>query len=78
MQVKTSTIIRTLCLILALVNQILSASGKPVLPIEDSQIETIVTETALVITALWSWWKNNSFTKNAIVADEYLKDLKEN
>lgn len=77
MQVKTSTIIRTLCLILALVNQILSATGKPLLPIEDSQIETVVTETALVITALWSWWKNNSFTKNAIVADEYLKDLKE-
>lgn len=78
MQVKTSTIIRTLCLILALINQILSAIGKPLLPIEDSQIETVVTETALVITALWSWWKNNSFTKNAIVADEYLKDLKEN
>ena len=78
MQVKTSTIIRTLCLILALINQILSATGKPLLPIEDSQIETIVTETALVITALWSWWKNNSFTKNAIVADEYLKELKEN
>lgn len=78
MQVKTSTIIRTLCLILALINQILSATGKPLLPIEDSQIETVVTETALVITALWSWWKNNSFTKNAIVADEYLKDLKEN
>lgn len=77
MQVKTSTIIRTLCLILALVNQILSATGKPLLPIEDSQIETVVTETALIITALWSWWKNNSFTKNAIVADEYLKDLKE-
>ena len=77
MQVKTSTIIRTLCLILALINQILSATGKPLLPIEDSQIETVVTETALVITALWSWWKNNSFTKNAIVADEYLKDLKE-
>ena len=78
MQVKTSTIIRTLCLILALINQILSALGKPLLPIEDSQIETVVTETALVITALWSWWKNNSFTKNAIVADEYLKELKEN
>ena len=78
MQVKTSTIIRTLCLILALINQILSASGNPVLSIEDSQIETVVTETALVITALWSWWKNNSFTKNAIVADEYLKELKEN
>lgn len=78
MQVKTSTIIRTLCLILALINQILSAIGKPLLPIEDSQIETIVTETALVITALWGWWKNNSFTKNAIVADEYLKELKEN
>lgn len=77
MQVKTGTVIRTLCLILALINQILSATGKPLLPIDDSQVETVVTETALVITALWSWWKNNSFTKNAIVADEYLKDLKE-
>lgn len=77
MQVKTSTIIRTLCLILALINQILSALGKPLLPIEDSQIESVVTETALILAALWNWWKNNSFTKNAIVADEYLNELKE-
>ena len=25
---------------------------------------------------VWTWWKNNSFTKEAIKADEYLEDLR--
>ena len=30
---------------------------------------------AMLLTAgasLWAWWENNSFTQNAIIADEYL------
>ena len=26
--------------------------------------------------AAWSWWKNNSFTKHAKLADEFLKEAK--
>ena len=43
MNISIGTIARTAALALALTNQILSAAGKPVLPIEDSQLETLTT-----------------------------------
>lgn len=67
------TIARTVCLALALTNQILSAAGKPVLPIEDAQLESLVTTGFTVAASLAAWWKNNSFTPAAIKADEALK-----
>ena len=76
--VSAGTIARTICLGLALTNQILSATGHPVLPIEDAQIETLVTTGFTVATALWGYWKNNSWTKPAIEADDTLKMLKSN
>ena len=76
--VSAGTIARTICLGLALTNQILSATGHPVLPIEDAQIETLVTTGFTVATALWSYWKNNSWTKAAIKADNNLKVFKSN
>ena len=37
--ISAGTIARTACLLLALTNQILSACGKPVLPIESATVE---------------------------------------
>lgn len=76
--VSAGTIARTICLGLALTNQILSATGHPVLPIEDAQVETLVTTGFTVAAALWSYWKNNSWTKAAIKADNNLKVFKSN
>ena len=76
--VSAGTIARTICLGLALTNQILSATGHPVLPIEDAQVETLVTTGLTVVTSLVAWWKNNSFTKPAIKADNNLKVFKSN
>ena len=73
MNISIGTIARTACLVLALTNQILSAAGKPVLPIEDSQLETLVTTGLTVAASLAAWWKNNSFTPAAIKADADLK-----
>ena len=73
MNVSIGTIARTACLALALTNQILSAAGKPVLPIEDSQLESLVTTGLTVAASLAAWWKNNSFTPAAIKADAALK-----
>ncbi len=70
------TIARTVCLALALTNQILSATGHPVLPIQDAQVETLVTTGLTVATSLAAWWKNNSFTPKAIQADNFLKKLR--
>ena len=73
MNVSAGTIARTLCLGLALTNQILSATGHQVLPIEDEQINTLVTTGLTVAASLAAWWKNNSFTPAAIRADQTLK-----
>lgn len=73
MNISAGTIARTVCLALALTNQILSATGHPVLPIEDSQVKTLVTTGMTVAASLAAWWKNNSFTLAAIKADEALK-----
>ena len=74
--VKNATIVRTVCLFLALINQLLSNAGYAVLPIEDEQVEIIVTTCITAAVAIWNWWKNNSFTKPAIQADKYMAALK--
>lgn len=71
-----ATIARTVALALALVNQVLSATGHAVLPIESEQVESIVTTGITIVASIVAWWKNNSFTANAIAADETLKNLK--
>ena len=74
--ISAGTIARTACLLLALTNQILSACGKPVLPIESTTVEQLVTAGITTVAALIAWWKNNSFTTAAIQADKYLEDKK--
>ena len=76
MKIKTETIVRTVILIVALINQGLTVAGKSLLPITDDQITEIITLVITVGASLWAWWKNNSFTKEAIKADEVLKTLK--
>ena len=71
--ISAGTIARTACLALALTNQILSATGHAVLPIEDAQVETLVTTALTVAASVAAWWKNNSFTPAAIKADQTLK-----
>ena len=74
--ISAGTIARTACLLLALTNQVLSACGKPVLPIESTTVEQLVTAGITTVAALVSWWSNNSFTTAAIQADKYLEDKK--
>ena len=69
MKVKTETVIRTVILFIALINQILSVTGHSVLPFSDSEIEQGVSMLITAIAALWAWWKNNSFTQDHILAD---------
>lgn len=74
--VKTETIVRTVILIVALINQGLTISGHSLLPITDDQITEIITLAITIGASMWAWWKNNSFTKNAIEADKVLDELK--
>ena len=76
-KISAATIARTACLLLALTNQVLSAMGKPVLPIESTTVEQLVTAGITTVAALISWWNNNSFTPEAIEADDFMTRLKQ-
>lgn len=69
-KVTAGTIARTIALVLALINQLLTATGHPIIPISDDLINQLVSVSATIITSVIAWWKNNSFTKAALVGDE--------
>ena len=77
MKISSGTIARTIVLILALVNQVLSMLGYRIIPIEDEQVNDFITMLFTIGSALAAWWKNNSFTEAAIEGDKYKDIVKE-
>ena len=75
-KITAGTISRTIILIIALVNQVLTTTGHSILPIEDDQIESLVSVIFTIATSLIAFWKNNSFTKAAIAGDAVMKSIK--
>lgn len=74
-KIKVATLTRTAVLMLALANQILSATGHSPIPVDDAQLEQLISTGMTVCAAIWAWWENNSFTKEAIAADNYRESL---
>lgn len=74
LKISAGTVARTIVLLLALVNQVLSMLGIPVLPIEDEAINTVVSTLWTIAAAVVAWWKNNSFTTAALEADQVLAE----
>lgn len=54
-----ASIIRTIVLVIALVNQSLVLSGKSPLPFESAEVENIVTILFTVVASVWTWKKDN-------------------
>jgi SPP1 family holin len=77
MKISKGTVIRTICLGIALINQILTVTGHSPLPIDNETVGLAVTTAATIVTSLAAWWKNNSFTSAAIQADEMLQQIKQ-
>ena len=75
-KISVGTVIRTVCLILALVNLTLETFGKRIIPISDEQVSELITLIFTIVTSVVSFWKNNSFTQEAIIADGLMKDMK--
>jgi len=76
MRIKTNTVVRTACLVLALINNLLTMTGANPLPFSDEEIYSGVSALVTVAASLWAWWENNSFTKAAIAADEEYERIK--
>lgn len=74
-KVTKGTILRTILMIIVLINMGLRAMGKPVLTIGtdelSSTLETLI-EIAVLVT---NWWYNNSITPKARKAEEFFKQL---
>ena len=78
MTISAGTIARTIILVLALVNQLLTATGHSLINISDESINTLISTGFTIVTAIVAWWKNNSFTQSALKADEVMREGKEN
>lgn len=75
-KISAGTIARTIILLLALVNQILTVTGHSLIPINDDDVTAIVSTVFTMVTAIAAWWKNNSFTKAALAGDDTMKTIK--
>lgn len=76
MKITAGTIARTVILVFALINQVLTAMGRSIIKVSDDDINTLISTGFTVVSAIIAWWKNNSFTHAAIMADEVLKTEK--
>ena len=71
-----TVLIRTLVLAFALINQGLVLAGFSPLPWVEEDVEAFLAGAFTVVAAAWSWWKNNSVSKEAQAADKVLRELK--
>lgn len=65
-----ATVVRTVILVVTMINTVLALAGKSPLPFENEEIELGISYAFNVVASFWTWWKNNSFTQKAIEADE--------
>lgn len=71
-----STVIRTALLIMALINNCLMLCGHKILPFSDETVTQVISAIFTGVTSMMAWWKNNSFSEEARIADSYLKEAK--
>lgn len=71
------TIVRTGAALIALINQIFAITGLQQIPFDDQAVYQWLSMGLTVVTFAVNWWKNNSFTKQAVLADKVKKASKE-
>ncbi|WP_367294287.1 phage holin [Bacillus pumilus] len=74
------TVIRTVLLFMALINQALILFGKPILPISEDQVTSLADTLYLafsmiftIVTTLMAWFKNNYVTEKGKLQKEALQ-----
>lgn len=75
--IKPSTYVSAVVLIFTMVNYVLNIMGKPVININENEITAWVTAIVGVVGIIYSWYKNQSITHPAQVADDIMKILKD-
>ena len=74
--ITPGTVVRTILLAVALVNQILTFLGKPLIYIDNAQLSELVALVFSIVTTVVAWWKNNSFTEAARAGDAVMHGIK--
>lgn len=77
MKITKGTIIRTILTVLVIVNFILERCGIDIIPADEGTITMLVESLIEIAVIVVGFWKNNSFSKNAIKADEFLQRLRQ-
>ena len=77
MKISKGTIVRTVMLVIVIINLMLKQLGHDLINVSESEILSVIEMLIEVAVIAVSFWKNNSYTQNAIKADEFLKNLKE-
>ena len=75
--IKASSYVSAVVLIFTMVNYVLNIMGKPVININENEIAAWVTAIVGVVGIIYSWYKNQSITKPAQVADDVMQILKD-
>lgn len=77
MKISKGTIVRTVMIVLVIVNMVLGRMGYDVIDVDENQVLEIVEILIEIAIIIVGFWKNNSYTEKAIKADEFLKGLRE-
>lgn len=77
MKISKGTIIRTILLLITIINMALQHFNIDIIKVDESEVASVVEYIIQIAIIVVGFWKNNSYTQKAIEADEFLKGLKE-
>ena len=77
MKITKGTIVRTISIIIVILNIVLKHFNIDIINVSESERLTFIESLIEVAIIIVGFWKNNSYTEKAIEADEFLRNLKE-
>lgn len=77
MKVSKGTIVRTILLLIAIINMGLQHFNIDIIKVDESEVASVVEYAIQIAIIVVGFWKNNSYTQKAIEADEFFRKLKE-
>lgn len=76
-KIEKSTIIRAILLLIVIINIVLERNGIDIIPADENTVAMFVETVIEILIIIASYWYNNSFSQNALRAQQFLKKLKE-
>ena len=76
MKISKTTIFRTALIFLVIINLILRKLGFHPLQISQNEIAEFLELIVEIASIIAAWWYNNSFSQNALKAQNYLQELR--